>query len=116
MKNSILSMTRGDSEKIKFCRKNDLGEIILEKVDKVYFTVKKNSYISKFVFQKTLEDGITFDNEGYYHIEIKPNDTEDLEFRDYLFDIEIMIGENYKKTISKGTLRIEEEITHKENE
>lgn len=116
MKDNILSMTRGDSEKIKFCRRNDLGEIILEKADKVYFTVKKNNYISKMVFQKTLNNGIDFDEEGYYHISIKPNDTDDLDFKDYVFDIEVTVGEDYKKTISKGILKIEEEITYKENE
>jgi hypothetical protein len=59
---------------------------------------------------------IIFDNtDNYYHVTINPNDTNELQFGTYKYDIEIVTN-NYKKTIAVGTLTLLEEVTFASNE
>lgn len=106
-------ITRGDIKKIKFQRRKE-GQPILEKADKIYFTVKETHYKKEVVIQKTIDD-MEFDEQGYYHLIITPEDTNELKYGEYVFDIEVIV-EEYKKTLIKGTFKIEEEVTFAENE
>lgn len=112
-----MNMTRGDTYEFKFQRKNQNKEVITEKPDKMYFTVKENYYLKDFLFQKRLEDNsITYDEEtNYYMLTINPEDTNNLSYKDYVYDIEIIDGDKVK-TIAKGTLKITEEVTFAKNE
>lgn len=114
----LIEITRGDHKSYKFLRKTKDGEIITEKPQKMYFTVKKSFYQSEFLFQKRLDEGITYtEQDYYYHFEIKPEDTDGLNFGDdYVFDIEIIEQNGKKKTIAKGKIKITEEVTFAENE
>lgn len=106
-----LEMTRGDTFRFKFQRKTENEEIIYEKVDKMYFTVKKNRETKKSLIQKRLNHGITYDSEtGYYHVVINPEDTDNLSYGKYYFDVEITKN-NIVKTILLGTLQINKEVT-----
>jgi hypothetical protein len=109
-----MEITRGDTKGLTFKRKNSDGSIITTKADKVYFTVKKSSVTGNVVFQKTIED-MTFDLDGTYHFVINPSDTNGLTYGNYVYDLEVKIG-NYVKTISKGDFVITDEVTHEENE
>ena len=109
-----MRVIRGDNETFKFQRKDQDGNIITQKPDKMYLTVKENIYQEKALIQKTLENGIRFENETYY-VDFVPEDTDDLSFGTYVYDIEV-INENIKKTIEKGEFIIDGEVTHKENE
>lgn len=109
-----ISINRGDSKGFKFCRKLN-NEIITERAEKVYFTVKTNSKSENILLQKTIQDMI-FDNEGYYHFKLEPSDTDDFFYGSFPCDIEIFNeSENYKKT-TLGTLTIEKEVTFVGNE
>ena len=111
-----MKIIRGDTGFYKFQRKNENGEPILLKADKMYFTVKQNYNTSKILFQKTIDD-ITFDSEGYYHLTINPSDTDNLDYGNYVYDIEVIQeDDNYKKTISKGAFIVEKEVTFVGNE
>lgn len=112
-----MNMTRGDTYEFKFQRKNQNKKVITEKPDKMFFTVKENYYLKDFLFQKRLEDNsITYDEEtNYYMLTINPEDTNDLSYKDYVYDIEIIDGDKVK-TIAKGKLKITEEVTFAENE
>lgn len=111
----MISLTRGDTEILKFQRKNDDG-IIQEVASEVYFTVKESSVKTDYIFQKTLGDGIEFSTEDYfYRITINPEDTNDLYYGKYKYDIEVK-EDDYTKTISIGDFIITEEITFAENE
>lgn len=112
---SNLSITRGDYKRFKFQRKNRQKEVITEMPEKMYFTVKQNENEKNVLFRKTLENGITKDAENYYHIEILPSDTDELEFGKYIYDIEIK-NDNKPKTIKIGEFNVTLEVTHKENE
>lgn len=110
--NEVLEMTRGDTLRLKFQRMTENKEVIKEQVDEMFMTCKKRYSSQDYVFQKCLSKGsITYDgNTGYYHIKIEPEDTENLRYREYVFDIEITQDNNIK-TVLKGTLNITEEAT-----
>jgi len=110
--NEVLEMTRGDTLRLKFQRMTENKEVIKEQVDEMYMTCKKRYRSQDYVFQKCLSKGsIAYDkNTNYYHIKIDPEDTENLRYGEYVFDIEITQDNNIK-TILKGTLNITEEAT-----
>lgn len=110
--------TRGDTFDFKFQRRNKTTkEIITEKPDKMYFTVKENDKTNDVIFQKRLDNNtISYDEETYYYsITIEPEDTNDIDYGTYYYDIEIITGKKVK-TIAKGTLSIDSEITFAINE
>ena len=108
-----MEITRGDSKGLYFQRKRD-GQPILQEAENIYFTVKVNNNTEEAVFQKTIAD-MTFDEDGYYHFTINPEDTNGLNYGDYVYDIEVKIAD-YTKTISQGTLSITKETTFPANE
>lgn len=110
-----MKIIRGDYKNISFVRKDMNGVVIEEIPEKVYFTVKSDVYSDKVLIQKTLEDGITVDDDFVYHIELTASDTDDLQFGEYVYDIEIKNGDK-PKTIKKGTLTIDGEVTHANDE
>lgn len=110
-----MEVIRGDSYAKMFARKSG-GAVIKTRADKVYFTVKKNHEAQNFIFQKTIDD-MRFDQNGYYHFDVEPADTDGLPYGDYVYDIEIIVGDDYKKTINKeGLFRVLPEVTHVLNE
>ena len=111
----MIELIRGDSLSLKFKRLDANGEPITTQADKVFFTIKKNTDAEDFILQKTIED-MTFDNDGTYHIEILPSDTEELTYGNYVYDLEVCVGSDYKKTISIGDFVIKEEVTFASNE
>lgn len=111
-----LRIIRGDTYQYKFQRKNSDGTPILVEADKIFFTVKKSEEDKDFVLQKTIED-MTFDEEGFYHFTIEPEDTDGLKYGDYVYDIEIIMDRGkYKKTRKRGVFKIDYEVTFVENE
>ena len=110
-----LENIRGDTFKLPIQLKNN-DEVIKVKVEKMYFTIKDVAYSKDVILQKKLDDGITFDSEtGIYLVEIKPEDTDNLNFGDYEYDLEI-INNGEVETPLIGTFKITKEITHKCNE
>lgn len=109
-----ISMIRGDTTPLMFQRKDNNGDVIKIKADKIYFTVKKSDLPDEVLFQKTIED-MTLDEDGTYHFRIEPEDTNNLEFGNYIFDLEV-IQDNVVSTISRGEFIIEFEATFARNE
>ena len=66
---------RGDTKKLKFQRKSTTNEVITEKPDKMYFTVKTGYYSKDYLFQKRLDTDIIYKLEGSqgYLIEVYNN-------------------------------------------
>lgn len=110
-----MKITRGDTQSYKFQRLDAEGNAITTKASAIYFTVKSNYRTTDVLFQKTIDDMI-FDEDGTYHFDIRSEDTDGLKFGSYVYDIEVKIGNNYTKTISKGIFEVTEEVTHKDNE
>ena len=113
-----MEIRRGNYKIFKFQRTSKAtGQVITDTPEKMYFTVKDNAYKKDFLFQKTLKNGITYDQEtNYYQIEILQNDTENLAFGTYEYDIKIINDKDKPKTLKVGTLEITDVVTHKVNE
>lgn len=109
-----ISMIRGDTTPLMFQRKDSNGDVIKLRADKIYFTVKKSDLPNEVLFQKTIED-MTFDEDGTYHFVIQPEDTNNLEFKNYSYDLEVIQGD-VVSTISYGEFIIEKEVTFAGNE
>lgn len=116
-----ITLTRGDTHLITFKVQDENNEdYILQPNDKLYFTVKKNWFDTNCVIQKTYNDGITFNNDtGFYEIELEQSCSCELNCGNFVYDIEIIIdnaGKPIIKTLVKGTLTFDKEVTHKGNE
>ena len=109
-----IEMVRGDYQKVKFKIKD--GNLL--EFDEIYITFKKNCYTSKMIFQKRLSSSeIVKDEEGNYHFEILPSETEKLDYGEYAFDIELCKESNPKiKKTFIGKLEIMKEVTFACNE
>lgn len=109
---------RGDTFPFKFKLKDKNGqEIILSNTDNLYFTVKKTSKSTERAFQKTLAGGeIVYGEDGYYHITIESDDTAELDYGDYRYDIELKSATGIVKTLILGTITLTDEITFKGDE
>lgn len=104
-----LSVRRGDSKDFKFCRKNSDGSVIEIEADAITFSVKKKTKDMDTVISKKLSD-MTFDQNGYYHVKLLPEDTE-IQVGEYVFDIEVRMGADYVKTPIFGEFEILEDVT-----
>lgn len=82
----------------------------------IYMSCKKSFNDNGVLFQKTLTGGtITKLGPGDYQFKIEPQDTNNLQFGEYVFDIELIYEDEIKQTIC-GTLRLSEEVTTAKNE
>ena len=119
MENEInIEIVRGDNRTFKFQRKTAQGTVITDIPNEMYITFKPNDLQVSYVIQKVYSKGeITFDTTtNYWKFELEPNDTNNLTYDNYLFDIEIITEENKVKTICEGVLTILPEITFASNE
>lgn len=105
-----LTMIRGDSESIVLSLKKDNVMVPFNQGDTVYFTVKQ-SYIEEDI---TLQKIITeFNEDGNCIIEIKPEDTKELSFRSYVYDIQLTDSNGRVTTIVPcSKFVITEEVTY----
>ena len=109
MNTKNFTITRGDS--LEF-RLNFLNATQVP--DELYFTVKDKSSDTTYVFQKSLEDGITpviTENEDIisYDVYIPHTDTSDLKLLNYIFQILAVFGSDYE-TVAEGKLVITPEV------
>ena len=91
-----ISMTRGDSEAIKVTVKDTLGNVIpLVTGDTIYFTARE----SMLTQQRLIEKIITEFDDGKALININPQDTNNLQFTSYVYDIQLTKENGTVKTI-----------------
>lgn len=88
-----LSLNRGTYVGYKAQRINMDGTPITTKADAVFFVVKKQWTDKNALIIKTIDD-MTFDEEGFYHFSINPEDTESLPYGNYVWDFTSMYNNN----------------------
>ena len=109
-------MARGDIETKQFLLKNSSGQTFSTEPDEIYFTVKTSANDKDFIFQKRLSTGgIAKIETGKYQFTILPDDTNNMKYGNYAFDIEVVKHGMIKKTFC-GTLVLDKEVTHYYNE
>lgn len=114
-----IEIIQGDTSPVyKFQRKNADGKVITSTPQKMWITFKENTYTNEVLFQKTLEDGINYSEEdNYYRFNIKSEDTENMPYGMYGFDIAIINEEGEKKTLlNDGVFEVRKHYTKKQNE
>ena len=114
-------LTRGDTRVYTFTIVTEDGvKYVLGEKDKLYFTIKKRWFDKGCVLQKTFGNGITYDEDKQvYVLEFTHNCTCDIDCIDYVWDIELFIGNEeppFVATLAKGKFVVDFEATHKENE
>lgn len=115
-----ITLIRGDSWDLvlSIINKKTKEIIVLGEGDQLYFSIK-NSYSSeKVLIQKKLGDGIVLGEDNKYLISVEPEENSNLHYMDYVYDVEVKIGSEIKKTktIKRGTLKVDYEVTHLSNE
>lgn len=110
-----ISMPRGDIRPVSFTINSKSQESL--EFDNIYFTVKKNYKAREILFQKTLSSGsIEHVESGTYQFTIEPEDTNGLDYGDYVFDIEVVSTEMHIKQTFIGTFSLTHEVTFSINE
>ena len=101
-----IKLTRGDTARLTVPIVNlaNNGEYTMESGDILYFTVKKTAKDTDFLFQKSVT--------GSNSIHIRPEDTADLSFGKYKYDVQLTTatGDVYT-VIEPSTFEVMEEIT-----
>lgn len=90
------------------------GELVkLNDNDLMFMTVKKNPYTSDIIFQKSLDNGITYNDETKkYEIEINSEDTKQLNMDNkYGYDITIYYNGDKPKQKIIGEFKIGKKFT-----
>jgi hypothetical protein len=90
-----IRLVRGDSDSITVQLSEGDTARPLVTGDIVYFTVKKSPYESAKVFQKIITEFV----DGKAIIPITHDDTKDMEFKSYVYDIQITFADGTVKTI-----------------
>lgn len=113
-----MEIIRGNTKYFKFQRKYKHTQEVIEKLpDNLYFTIKYSDNTDDVLIQKKLNAGIEYNNQdNYYYITIDFDDTENLPYGKYYFDIKVIKNTNYKQTIARGELEITSQITRAINE
>lgn len=112
-----MELIRGDYKTIKIVRKDLQGNIIKVAPEEMWLTCKKSEHTLDILFQKKLSDGSIIFNEttGEYTINLEEEDTMNIEYGLYYYDIAILADEK-KKTLHLGELRITKHYTFNEGE
>ena len=105
---------RGDTKVLNKFRATDKnGEVlILSNTDNMYFTMKKDEN-GKAVLKKSINNGITLGDDGYYHITLESNETANLGIGTYKYDIELVLNLQtlFVRTILEGEITLTQDIT-----
>ena len=102
-----IKLTRGDSFGFNFEVADSEGNEV--ELDACYFSCKERPDDTEYIFQKSLNNGITKLSEGYY-VKLKPADTTNMEYKAYYYDLQATIGDDVI-TFLKGKLDIKWDIT-----
>lgn len=102
--NNTIVLTRGDSAVLKLTVVDGEGQPYkIADNDTVIFTIKKHTTDKEAVLKKTLSDG---------QIIINPQDTENLEYGQYVYDVELTQGSGFVATVIPPTrFVVAEEVT-----
>lgn len=106
--NKNLKMVRGDT--LSFGIEYSFDDESVQDLDTCYFSCKQNADDEEYIFQKSLNDGISKVDDGKYRVRVAPEDTENVEVGNYYYDLEIGLNDDIF-TIIKGVLSIESDIT-----
>ena len=107
---------RGDTKALNKFRPTLNGEpLSLSNMDQLYFTMKRTEKGNALV-KKSIGNGITLEDDGYYHLTLETEDTRDLDSGSYVYDIELNIvssNRTFVQTIIDGTIELLQDVTNR---
>lgn len=103
-----LTMVRGDTGALGMDIKDQTGAGQI--LDSAYFTVR-DAWEGQILFQKSLDDGITMQEDGQYVVRIAPDDTKSVHSGEYYYDLEISANGDVF-TVLRGILMILHDVTY----
>lgn len=110
-----IELPRGDVKRISFTIYNPDDTEVSKNFTGIYFTVKNTPSDRNITLQKSLKDGTITRDGNVYGFTLASEDTDGLDFGEYVFDIEVILGKTLKQTFL-GKLLITDEVTHARNE
>lgn len=97
-----IGINRGTSLKLKAQRIDTSGNPITTEAEEIYFIVKKR-WTDKEALITIDKSQMTFDENYYYHFTIKPTDTENLAYGNYVWDFTaVEDNDNYRAKPAHG--------------
>ena len=106
---------RGDTCPVSFDITDTEGNSLDLSSSEIYFTLKKSYATSNYILQKKKSTGGITINGKNVTLVLEHNDTAELSYGNYVYDIQIKSGD-YVKTLCLGTITLKEESTWKANE
>lgn len=111
MDDKYIRMVRGDTLSFGIQIMDESGEPFSQDLDYVYFTCNSNDAINKYLFMKSLNDGITKDSQGKYIVRVAPDDTKYAKAGKYFYELEIGLnGDVY--TVMRGVLELQQDVRY----
>lgn len=106
---------RGDTMPVSFELTDSNGNELDFSSAEVYFTVKKSYATQNYILQKKKSTGGITINGKKGTLVLEHNDTAELSYGNYVYDIQVKSGD-YVKTLVIGTITLTNESTWKANE
>ena len=107
MENQNITFVKGDTLSFNAEVYFDDGSPVT--IDSAFFTCKKRPASNDIVFQKSMENGITQEN-NLITVRIAPEDTIEADAGQYFYDFQIGVGDDVF-TIMIGMLSLEQNVT-----
>ena len=105
-----LSIFQGNDKAFKFIRRDLNGKIISTVPQGMWFTVKSSFENKSFVFQKSLNNGISQNSDGSWTVSINAEDTAELTTGKYYCDVKIRDEQGREITIVKPQIFAVEDV------
>lgn len=105
-----LSIYQGNDKVFKFIRRDLNGNIISTVPQGIWFTVKSRLENKSFVFQKSLNNGISQNSDGSWTVSIDAEDTAELTTGKYYCDVKIRDEQGREITIVKPQIFAIEDV------
>ena len=110
MEDDYIRMTRGDTLSFGLQLYDETGTPFGQDLERAYFTCKSNRSDKRFLFRKSLSDGVSKVGRGSYVVRVAPSDTADAKPGKYFYDFEIGCNGDVF-TIMRGVIEIMQDVT-----
>ena len=110
MEDTYIRMTRGDTLSFGVQVYDEEGAPFGQDLERAYFTCKSNRSDTRFLFQKSLSDGISKVGQGAYAVRVAPSDTSRAKPGKYFYDLEIGCNGDVF-TVLRGVLELMQDVT-----
>lgn len=110
MEDDYIRMSRGDTLSFGIQVYDESGAPFGQDLERAYFTCKSNRSDTRFLFQKSLSDGVSKMGQGAYTVRVAPSDTASAAPGKYFYDLEIGCNGDVF-TVMRGVLELMQDVT-----